>query len=189
MTENNFVDMVIDMPDDLMINTITLFVKQNLNSVSQSLFEHLMTERPDINFPEALSAAILNHQVSIALRESMNKPVINKTEVFCKLVVEGLHNWPNCDLKEVNYLSLLHRHNFVIKAYVDVSHDDRDVEFIKLKHDIIEYLGDKYYDRNKRIHDFKNRSCEMIARELIEAFNLTKCEVSEDDECGSIVTK
>jgi len=32
-------------------------------------------------------------------------------------------------------------------------------------------------------------SCEMIARELIEHFNLSRCEVSEDGENGAIVTR
>lgn len=118
------------------------------------------------------------------------------TEVFCTLQVEGIHFWANCPLDEVAYLRLPHRHVFHIKAYKTVTHADRDVEFIVLKHAIQKYLKAQYFEdgddrpafANFNIHTFGGRSCEMIAEELISKFNLSRCEVNEDGENGAIVT-
>lgn len=109
-----------------------------------------------------------------------------KTEVYCTLQIEGTHNWPNCPFDEVDYLRVPHRHVFHIKAYKQVFHDDRDVEFIMLKHAIGKYF-EIYYDTEKKLHVFGAKSCEMIARELITAFGLCKCEVNEDNENGAIL--
>lgn len=112
-----------------------------------------------------------------------------KKIVYCTLQIDGVHRWKDCDIKSVSFLSNPHRHMFGIKAYIEVKHDDRDVEFIDLKHSITEYINEKYYDTNKRTHNFDNKSCEMIAIELINEFNLVKCEVNEDNENGAIVER
>jgi len=109
------------------------------------------------------------------------------TEVYCTLQIEGTHNWPNCPFDEVDYLRVPHRHIFHIKAYAEVNHDDRDIEFICLKHRIEEYFV-RYRDDVKKICVFGAKSCEMIARELITEFGLTRCEVNEDNENGAILT-
>lgn len=111
-----------------------------------------------------------------------------KTEVYCSLQVEGTHCWPACPFDEVAYLRDPHRHMFHIKAYTTVNHDDRDVEFIMLKHTIEYYLKKKYYHSTQKMCVFGAMSCEMIARELIELFDLSRCEVSEDGENGAILT-
>ncbi len=111
-------------------------------------------------------------------------PTPLQTEVFCTLQFEALHNWTTCHIEEVEYLKYPHRHVFHIKAHKIVTHVDRDVEIIVLKHTIHEYLLDKY-----PTHNFGSQSCEMIATELLNEFNLSKCEVSEDLENGAIVTK
>jgi len=110
------------------------------------------------------------------------------SEVFCTLQVEGIHNWPGCPFDEVAYLRDPHRHMFFIKAHLAVNHDDRDTEFIMLKHKIQEYFNAKYYKAHLKACLFGAMSCEMIARELIEVFGLTRCEVSEDNENGAILT-
>lgn len=120
-------------------------------------------------------------------------------EVYCTLQVEGIHKWPECPFDEVAYLRDPHRHVFHIKAFKLVTHSDRDVEFIMLKHRIEAYLLTTYgqpivHDTgweicdNKRVCVFGAMSCEMIAKELITQFDLTRCEVSEDNENGAIVT-
>lgn len=125
----------------------------------------------------------------------MPKTVKIKTEVYCTLQVEGVHNWPECDLEEVIYLRDLHRHIFHIKAHKNVSHDDRDQEFIMLKHNIQHYLFREYASEGQDGHFmddyvciFGAMSCEMIAKELIRKFDLSRCEVSEDNENGAVVT-
>ena len=110
-----------------------------------------------------------------------------KIEVFCTLQVEGTHSWPGCPYEEVAYLRDEHRHMFHIKAYKSVIHSDRDVEFIMLKHEIQIYLHTMYYWAKNKIHRFGAKSCEMIAQELIDNFELSRCEVSEDGENGAIV--
>lgn len=114
------------------------------------------------------------------------------TEVYCSLRIEGIHHWPKCPHREVEYLRDPHRHMFHIKAWVNVSHDDRDVEFIMLKHQIDEYLVGKYaktdLPTSRWVCDFGAMSCEMIARELLDRFGLSRCEVSEDGENGAIVS-
>lgn len=118
------------------------------------------------------------------------------TQVYCSLQVEGVHRWPECPFEEVPYLRDLHRHVFHIKAYKEVTHDDRDVEFIMLKHQIQHYLLSNYASEGQDGHFmddyvciFDAMSCEMIARELIEEFGLSSCEVNEDGENGAIVCR
>jgi hypothetical protein len=105
-------------------------------------------------------------------------------EVFCTVQFAATHSWPGCPFEDVAFLRVPHRHVFHIKAYKQVSHTDRDVEFIKLKMDIERYLQFRY-----PMGDFGSKSCEMLAKELILKFELSKCEVSEDNENGSLVTK
>lgn len=112
-----------------------------------------------------------------------------KTTIYSRLNVEGLHQWGNCPIDEVLYLKLLHRHNFEIIAYANTTHNDRDIEFIEFKHKIDKYLKDKYFDEIYKCLNFGNMSCEMIATELIEYFDLVKCEVNEDRENGAIVER
>lgn len=117
-----------------------------------------------------------------------------KSEVFCTLQIEGTHNWPDCPFDEVDYLREKHRHVFHIKAHKVVTHDDRDTEFIMLKHDIEQYMWANYdgdgvdiHQNNSGIIEFGAMSCEMIARDLIDQFNLCRCEVNEDGENGAIL--
>ena len=67
------------------------------------------------------------------------------TNVIVKLEIEGLHNWPDAQavFPEVGFLSHMHRHKWFITAKKKVNHDDRDVEFIMFKRDILEYLESK----------------------------------------------
>ena len=111
----------------------------------------------------------------------------NKDQVIVTLRVEGTHSWPDCPFDEVAYLRLDHRHIFHIKCWKAVSHDDRDVEIIMLKHDIEEFLFNEFGDSEQRLHIFGARSCEMIARKLNEKFDLVQCEVLEDGENGALI--
>lgn len=115
------------------------------------------------------------------------KPLNYVTEVYCTLTVEGVHCWANCPIEEVSYLRNIHRHMFGIKAYVTVNHDDRDVEFIWLKHQIQDYLVTKYFDTTLKLCNFGGMSCEMIGKELGDKFKLSRVEVNEDGENGAIV--
>ena len=109
------------------------------------------------------------------------------TNVIVKLQVEGIHWWTDAKnvFPEVGFLSDAHRHIFHITCKKRVNHDDRDVEFIMFKRDIQDYLYEKYYKKQDRCHRFGPMSCEMIARELYEEFDLEYCSVFEDNENGA----
>jgi hypothetical protein len=107
------------------------------------------------------------------------------TEVFCTLQIDGLHNWPECPFEEMKILRDLHRHMFHIKAYKRVTHSDRDVEFVILKHRISNWFRENYWSNDLNSHLFGRMSCETIAELLHQEFDLSGCEVSEDNENGS----
>ncbi len=110
-----------------------------------------------------------------------------KKYIEVKLDIEGLHSWPNCDIEEVEYLKYLHRHTFQFLCRAEVSHGDRDIEFIKFKHEIKNYIGQKYYDAKYKCCNFTGQSCETLAEELVHQFKLSQCSVSEDGEFFGIV--
>lgn len=107
--------------------------------------------------------------------------------------LDGVHNWDTLPideeyLKEVRFLKVPHRHMFGFKCYAKVEHGDRDIEFIVMKRDVIDYLNCTYYNNKERTHMFGSQSCEMIAEKLLEEFDyLYKVEVNEDNENGGIV--
>ena len=69
---------------------------------------------------------------------------IKSSVVFCSLAVDGIHRWEDCPIEEVKVLRDDHRHMFHIRAYMPVTHSDRDVEFIVQKHKILDYLKKRY---------------------------------------------
>lgn len=112
-----------------------------------------------------------------------------KVSVFCSLSVEGLHRWERCDVQETAYLAAVHRHVFKIVCWGKVRHDDRDIEFIKLKHDVLKWLHEKYWSDAISLHDFGGLSCEAIAIDILRQFSLCKVLVSEDEENGAEVSE
>lgn len=111
-----------------------------------------------------------------------------QTEVYCSLQIEGLHCWPEAKIlfPEVAYLSDPHRHIFHIKCHSKVNHDDRDVEFIMLKHSVDNFMQN-WYDPMYNLFDFGRMSCEDIAQSILDEFDsIYKVEVSEDGENGCI---
>jgi len=116
---------------------------------------------------------------------------MTKTTVIVKLSVDGMHNFPAAAelFPEVSFLADRHRHMFHFKAAMKVNHDDRDVEFIMFKRDMHNYLIDQYSDSHMRTLEFGSKSCEMLAREILERFNCEWVEVWEDDENGARVER
>lgn len=105
-------------------------------------------------------------------------------EVYCRVQYEATHSWDSCNIEEVSYLKNEHRHVFYIVAYKKVNHANRDTEFIVLKHKIENFLRRTYPTRQ-----LGSMSCEMLAEKLCERFDLSKCDVSEDNENGAVVYK
>lgn len=111
------------------------------------------------------------------------------TEIVARTSVEGIHRWVDCPIKEVSCLRNYHRHIFKIAAKLPVTHSDRDIEFIQLTHKIKKFLGNEYWSTKEQCLFFGDKSCEMIAEELLVEFNLSSCEVQEDEESSAIVTR
>jgi hypothetical protein len=112
-----------------------------------------------------------------------------KKFIKAKVQFEGIHKWDNCDLLEVDFLKYPHRHIFTIIAKKEISHLDRDVEFIKLGREILSYINLEYKpvsDKNSALN-LESTSCEALALKVTERFNLSECEVWEDEEnCGGV---
>lgn len=109
--------------------------------------------------------------------------------VIVNLSVAGVHRWANCKIDNVEYLKDYHRHIFHICCKKKVNHSDRDTEIISLKEEILVYLNAKGHYKNSAAINFDGMSCEMIAVELINKFNLSYCSVLEDNENGAEVYK
>ena len=109
--------------------------------------------------------------------------------IIVKLNIDGMHNWPDARkvFPEVAFLSDIHRHEFHITLKKAVNHDDRDVEFLMFKRDVLDFLRKKYYREDYRSHFFGPMSCEMIAKELLGYFECVYVSVWEDNENGAEV--
>ena len=107
---------------------------------------------------------------------------------------EGIHRYPAAltdpklatgDEYDVSFLGHPHRHMFHFKVYLEVFHDDRDVEFIQFKR----WLENLY---NKGTLELDYKSCEMMSDDLYGQITAKYTdrkiwiEVSEDGENGCI---
>ncbi len=116
--------------------------------------------------------------------------IIKKREIFVTFEKEGIHKYPAAltdpKLADVSFLGHPHRHMFKFRVTVEVTHNDRDIEFILFKRELEGlYVGD--------VMKIDYKSCEMLAEELIN-YILDKypgrsvtVEVSEDGENGAIL--
>lgn len=108
---------------------------------------------------------------------------------------EGIHRYPAAatdpalatgDEYDVSFLGTPHRHIFHFRVWIDVFHNDRDIEFIQFKR----WLENLYRDGILQL-DYK--SCEMMADDLYikiaERYprRAVWIEVSEDGENGCMI--
>ena len=118
-----------------------------------------------------------------------------KSMIWVTFRKEGIHRYPDAgndpnlasgDEYDVSFLQYPHRHIFHFQVYIEVFHDDRDIEFIQFKRWL-----ENLYKQGTLALDFK--SCEMIAREIkatIAARSPKReiwIEVSEDGEKGCFI--
>lgn len=99
---------------------------------------------------------------------------------------EGIHKYPAAledpNLEDVNFLGYPHRHVFYFKVWIEIFHDDRDLEFIQFKR-----WCEKLYNGTLMLD---HKSCEMIADELAEKIQAefpgrhVRVSVAEDNENG-----
>ncbi len=99
---------------------------------------------------------------------------------------KGFHRYPDAP-EDVSYLREVHRHIFKFKVGVEVTHDNRDIEF----HQFLNWLEGLFAESVLNV-DYK--SCEMIANDIYakieEEFGALRCfiSVAEDGECGAFMT-
>jgi hypothetical protein len=108
---------------------------------------------------------------------------------------EGIHRYPAaatdptlCTAGEydVSFLANAHRHIFHFRIWIDVFHNDRDIEFIQFKR----WLESLY---SKDILELDFKSCEMIADDLYIQVagrypgRAVWIEVAEDGENGCLI--
>ena len=108
---------------------------------------------------------------------------------------EGVHCYPAAatdpalatgDEYDVSFLGTPHRHIFHFQVWIDVFHNDRDIEFIQFKR----WLENLYKDA---ILELDYKSCEMIADDLYIQIasrypnRAVWIEVAEDGENGCLI--
>ena len=110
---------------------------------------------------------------------------------------EGIHKYPAAatdpslatgDEYDVSFLASPHRHIFHFRVWIDVFHNDRDVEFIQFKRWL-----EKLYSSNEGVLSLDYKSCEMMSDELHTHISQKYpsreiwIEISEDGENGSFI--
>jgi len=115
--------------------------------------------------------------------------------IFVQFQKEGIHCYPAAatdpalatgDEYDVSFLGYPHRHTFHFRVWIDVLHNDRELEFIQFKR----WLESLYAASLLKL-DYK--SCEMIADDLyVQIANKYpgRCvwiEVAEDGENGCVI--
>ena len=115
-----------------------------------------------------------------------------KRSIWVTFTKEGIHKYPAAlddpalatgDEYDVSFLGYPHRHTFHFKLQIQVTHNDRDIEFIQFKR----WLENLYKDDVLQL-DYK--SCEMIADDLYTQINnkypgrFVVIDVAEDGENG-----
>lgn len=115
-----------------------------------------------------------------------------RTFITVKNEFEGVHRYEDAP-EEVKYLRNDHRHLFKIKSKIEVFHEDRELEFIMVKHLI---QGRLSLDLNELDNTWymEKLSCEQVARMIYDLLEkrygserYISVEVSEDDENSAII--
>ncbi len=105
---------------------------------------------------------------------------------------EGIHKYPAAltdpNLADVEFLGYPHRHIFHFRVWIDVFHNDRDLEFIQFKR-----WCESLYSSDNSVLSLDHKSCEMMADDLYIQIaqrypgRVVHIEVSEDGENGALI--
>ena len=136
------------------------------------------------------------NNVTQALAEKQNRISEQaKRMIWVTFQREGIHRYPGADTDpklatgdeyDVSFLGFPHRHIFHFKVAIQVTHNDRDIEFIQFKR----WLENSFKSGVMQL-DYK--SCEMICDDLYEFIanrypdRDIEITVSEDGENGATI--
>ena len=137
-----------------------------------------------------------------ALLEQANRIKENaERKIWVTFRKEGIHKYPAaatdpnlCTAGEydVSFLASPHRHIFHFRVWIDVFHNDRDIEFIQFKR----WLENLYSSNNSNqgsVLELDWKSCEMIADDLYDQIaarypgRAVWIDVAEDGENGCLI--
>ncbi len=138
----------------------------------------------------------MEEQRAMAVAEKLIKQVNDASKmIWVTFRKEGIHMYPGADTDpklatgdwdDVSFLGVPHRHIFHFKVWIEIFHDDRDIEFIQFKRWL-----QRLYDNS--ILELDHKSCEMISNDLFlqiaERYPGRNIwiDVSEDGENGSFI--
>jgi hypothetical protein len=120
-----------------------------------------------------------------------------KRQIWVTWQKEGIHKYPAAatdpalatgDEYDVSFLASPHRHMFHFRVWIDVFHNDRDVEFIQFKR-----WCESLYSGHGAVLSLDYKSCEMMADDLYIQIasrypnRAVWIEVSEDGENGALI--
>jgi hypothetical protein len=118
-------------------------------------------------------------------------------KIWVTFTKEGIHCYPAAatdpklatgDQYDVSFLASPHRHIFHFRVWIDVLHNDRDIEFIQFKRWL-----EGLYSGSSSVLQLDYKSCEMIADDLYLQIaskypnHSVWIEVSEDGENGCYI--
>ena len=118
-----------------------------------------------------------------------------KRMIWVTFQKEGIHKYPGADTDpklatgdeyDVSFLGYPHRHIFHFKVAIQVTHNDRDIEFIQFKR----WLENSFRDG---VMQLDHKSCEMVSDELYMYIanrypdRDIEITVSEDGENGATI--
>jgi len=163
----------------------------------------------------------MSEQRQQAQRETAQRIVAKaQRQIWVTFQMEGIHKYPAAltdptlatgDEYDVSFLGYPHRHIFHFRVWIDVFHNDRDIEFIQFKRWLLSLytpsgslgynLPDRAVSNNQdrtglaSTHrlELDYKSCEMIADELYTCVadrypgRSVWIEVAEDGENGCLI--
>ena len=131
-------------------------------------------------------------------RETVNRIMESADrKIWVTFRKEGIHKYPAAltdsalatgDEYDVSFLGYPHRHIFHFRVWIDVFHNDRDIEFIQFKRWL-----ESLYNGQSSVLELDWKSCEMIADDLYLQIagrypnRAVWIEVAEDGENGCLI--
>ena len=113
--------------------------------------------------------------------------VVTKSFIRVRAQFEGYHCYPGAASIDprIAFLEARHRHMFHVEVKMAVDHQNRQQEFFLVKWRLVDFL---------RVSEMNDKSCEMMAQDIIEQFLIPtygvrfyEVTVSEDGESDGIV--